>query len=529
MRFHSAKVPTSNIMAGGFLLGVAAIFLICLPVRAQFAPANAVTVKLLDPIDSAQAQAGQRFHAAIAKDTAVGGVFLAKGADATITLVPGTGGNRWTLSLIEVTVNGKVVGVNGQNPVVVPTGAGDFLTMSKKTVTTRDRIAVAAGENVRFVLGPANSSPPPAAVTAAPSAPAPASPPAPGAGTSVDRSAQYRAMAVAGPKSAPDAVIGPAGAALFSRALKYQVRLDHCDRKATASSSCDFTYLNSGDEREIRVGTGAFVAVDSKGQTIAMTKQSLAGITGVGALAVPGLPGHVHFDYPGLDPDVTSLARVNIKIYEPPWNRWAEFEFRNVPLNAPPAPLEAFTPVPRPAPAAVVDQEGWRISVVRCSPLRRNIDPETQVVECFLKVENQKADRSIGLMRGTVVDEEGRVYFNSWYSSQNASVGGSPDRGVGFLGTEAVYSRVSAVPTKSTPFNGIILVTEVDSLGPTTVKYGEPHYAFAVFSKVPTDVTRIPQMVCTFESEPPGYPAHLMEFQFNDVPITPMPKLPSGK
>jgi hypothetical protein len=417
------------------------------------------------------------------------------------------------------------VGVNGQNPTVVPTGAGDFFTMSKKTVTTRDRIAVAAGEDIRFVLGPANSQPAPTAA-----AQAPASEPSPPVGP--DHSAQYRAMPVAGPRPAPDALIAPAGAVLVSRNLKYEVRLDHCDRKGTSASSCDFTYLNAGEEREIRVGTGAFVAVDSKGQTIELRKQFLAGATGVGpvvgALAVPGLPGHVHFDYAGLDPDVTSLARVNLKIYEPPWNSWAEFEFRNVPLNTPPAPLEAFTPVPRPAPDAVLDQEGWKITVVRCSPLRRTIDPDTQAIECFLKVENEKADRSIALNRGTLVDEDGRVYFNSWYSSQNASIGGSPDRGVGFLGTEAVYSRLSAVPTRSTPYNGIILVTEVDSLAPTTVKYGEPHYAFAVFSKLPTDVKRIAQMVCTFESEPPGYATHSIQFQFNDIPITPMPKAAAG-
>jgi hypothetical protein len=514
-------------LAGLFVLGLAALYSIGLPAGAQLTPANALTVKLLDPIDSAQAQAGQRYHAAVAKDTAVGGVFLAKGADATITLAPGSGGNRWTLNLIEVTINGKVVGVNGQNPTVVPTGAGDFLTMSKKTVTTKDRIAVAAGENIRFVLGPASSQPAPASVAGA--APAlPTTPPAAAASSGgPDRSAQYRAMAVAGPKPAADTVIGPAGAVLSSRNLKYQVRLDHCDRKGTASSSCDFTYLNFGDERQIGVGTGAFVAVDSKGQTIGIKKQLLAGITGR-AVAVPGLPGHVHFDYDGLDPDVTSLARVDIKVYGDPANTWAEYEFRNVPLNMPPAQVEAFTPVPRPAADAVLDQEGWRISVVRCSPLRRNIDPDTQVVECFLKVENEKADRTIGLVRGNFLDEDGRIYFNSWYSSQNASTGGSADSGVGFLGTDAVYNRISAVPTKNTPFNGIKLVTEVDSLGPTPVKYGQPHYAFAVFSKVPSDVNRIAQLDCTFESEPLGYPAHLMDFQFNEIPITPMPKTGPG-
>jgi hypothetical protein len=479
-----------------------------------------LTVKLLDPIDSAQAQPGQRYHAAIAKDSTVGGISLAKGAGATITLVPGTGGNRWTLKLVEVTINGKPVGVNGQNPTVVPTSAGDFFTMSKKTVTTRDRIAVAAGENVRFVLGPANAQPASATASAAP---APAASPAPPPAVGPDHSAQYRAVPVAGPKPPTDALIGPAGVVLTSPRLKYEVRLDHCDRQGTSASSCDFTYLNAGEEREIRVGTGAFVVVDSKGQTIEMRKQFLPGL-----LAVPGLPGHVHFDYAGLDPDVTSLARVNIKIYEPPWNSWAEFEFRNVPLNTPPAPLQAFTPVPLPSPVAMLDQEGWRITVVRCSPLRRNVDPDTQAIECFLKVENEKADRSISLNRGILVDEDGRGYLTSWYSSQNASIGGSSDSGVGFLGTATVYGRVSAVPTKNTPFNGTQLVTEVDSLGPTTAKYGEPHYAFAVFSKVPPDVKRIAQIVCTFESEPPGYLPHRMEFQFNDIPMTPMPKVAAG-
>jgi hypothetical protein len=175
MRNHSDLQSSHFLLAGALLLGVALIFIGGRPLDAQSPSPNALTVKLLDPIDSAQASAGQRFHAAVAKDTAVAGVFLAKGAAATITLAPGTGGYRWTLNLIEITVDGKVAGVLGQNPKVVPSSAGDFLNMSKKAIATRDRIAVAAGENIRFVLGPAPPSP-----SSAPSAAAPAAPAAPG-------------------------------------------------------------------------------------------------------------------------------------------------------------------------------------------------------------------------------------------------------------------------------------------------------------------------------------------------------------
>jgi hypothetical protein len=117
MRISPAKVFKSHLVAGSFLLGLA-FNLIGLQAPAQ-TPASTLTVKLLDPIDSAQAQAGQTYHAAIAKDTTVGGISLAKGADATIVLAPGTAGNRWTLNLVEVTIDGKPVGVNGQNPTVV--------------------------------------------------------------------------------------------------------------------------------------------------------------------------------------------------------------------------------------------------------------------------------------------------------------------------------------------------------------------------------------------------------------------------
>ena len=126
MRNHSDLQSSHFLLAGALLLGVALIFIGGRPLDAQSPSPNALTVKLLDPIDSAQASAGQRFHAAVAKDTAVAGVFLAKGAAATITLAPGTGGYRWTLNLIEITVDGKVAGVLGQNPKVVPSSAGDF-------------------------------------------------------------------------------------------------------------------------------------------------------------------------------------------------------------------------------------------------------------------------------------------------------------------------------------------------------------------------------------------------------------------
>lgn len=270
----------------------------------------------------------------------------------------------------------------------------------------------------------------------------------------------------------------------------------------------------------------AFVAVDSRGQVIGMRKQLLAGGTAK-SVAVPGLPGHVHFDDDGLDPDVTSLARVDIKVYEPPWNSWAEYEFRNVPLNTPPSPLEAFTPVPRPAPNTTVEQEGWRISVARCSPTVRSIDPDTQVIECFLKVENEKADRTLGFGERMFVDEDGREHFSIWFPS-GSKMGANATNGLGYIGTEARYSRTTSVPTKNTPVNGVQLETEVDGTIYPTIKYGEPRYAYAVFSGIPMDINRIAQLKYTFNFAPPGAFNHYMDFLFNDIPITPMPKVTSA-
>jgi hypothetical protein len=487
------------------------------------AQSTAVTVLLLEPIDSANGAAGQRYRAAIVSDTTIAGIPLIKGASATVTLVPGTGGFRWNLNLIEISVRGKMAGVLGQSPTIVPATAGVSKTMQNAAVIGRDRIYVAAGQSIRFVLGPANgsSTPPSGAASAKPPALA-AQAPAAGAGARPDRSAQYRAMPVAGPKSAPDALIGPAGAVLSSPRVKYEVRLDHCDRKATASTSCDFTYLNFGEEKEIRVGTGAFVAVDSKGQTIGMKKQLLAGGT-TRSVAVPGLPGHVHFDYDGLDPDVTSLARVNLKIYEPPWNSWAEFEFRNVPLNAPPAQLAAFTSVPRPAANTTEEHEGWRISVVRCSTTTRSIDPDTQVIECFFKVENEKADRTLNLGEALFVDEDGREHFSTWFPS-GSKMGANATSGLGYIGTEARYSRTALVPTKNTPVNGVQLVTEVDGTIYPTIKNGEPRYAYAIFSGIPKEIKRIPHLRYTFNFSPPGNANHFIDFYFNEIAITPMPQ-----
>ncbi len=139
--------------------------------------------------------------------------------------------------------------------------------------------------------------------------------------------------------------------------------------------------------------------------------------------------------------------------------------------------------------------------------------------------ENEKKDRFIDLDRARFLDEDGGIDFNSWYATQNASRGGSPDRSLGFLGTEPVCNQVAAIPTKNNPLHGIQLVTEVDSLGPTLVKYGQPHYAYAIFSKVPTDVKRIAHLICTFNLSQPGEFNRRVDYLFNDIPITPMPQV----
>ncbi len=510
MRIHLTRNLKCPLFPGLFLLGTALCLSGGCPLKAQ-APPVTLTVKLLDPIDSAQGKAGQRFHAAVVKDTTLGSFTVAKGSPATVTLVAGTGGNRWTLNLIEVTIGGKLAIVFGQNPAVVPSSAGDFLNMQRKAVSTPDRIAVAAGENLRFVLSPrppASAQTPPA-VAANRTAPAP--PAAASATAGQDRSAYYAKQPVPGPKPGDNVHIGPFGSVLYDKANNIEVRLDHCDRQATASSSCDVSVMNRGKTVQLSPSIGGFAIFDSKGQGIPLQdgQAKCCGDRNFGFF-LPGLVTRAHYKYAGLDPDVTSLARVSIKFYFTGSGNNIEFEFRNVPLGQ--VANKEFTPTPLEPPAKVVEDGGWRMSFLRCSPLTSPKAPDYQVVECFFKIENLKADRGIDLQRTSFVDPEGRTFDPNWNPDANHNAFDSPS--VGFIGDAATYARTSSVPLQ-----GPVLDHKIYNQPP--IKYGEPRYVFAVYSVVPKDVKNIVELDFAFSWGPNTW------FQgiFRDIDLTPMPHM----
>jgi hypothetical protein len=510
MKIQPLRDIHSLLRSAVFLLAVALTVIHGEPLKAQGPPPVTLTVKLLEPIDSAQGTAGQRFHAVMAKDSAVGSITLVKGSPATVTLVPGSGGSRWTLNLIEVTVNGKLAGVFGQNPAVVPTSAGDFFTMSKKTITTPDRIAVAAGENIRFVLGPPpHPGSPPAAASANQPAPPPGASPAASTAAGQDASAAYAKQPVPGPKPGENVHIGPFGSVLYDKDANIEVRLDHCDRQATASSTCDVSVMNRGKPIVLSPAIGGFAIFDSKGQGIGLQdgQAKCCGDRNFGTY-LPGVVTHAHYKYDGLDPDVQSLARVSVKFFFTGSGRSSEFEFRNVPLGQ--VAQKEFTPTPLEPPVKVVEDGGWRMSFERCSPFTRPKAPDYEVVECFFKIENLKADRGIDLQRTNFVDPEGRTFDPNWNPDANPNAFDSPS--IGFIGDAATYARTSTVPLQ-----GPVLDHKIYNQPP--IKYGEPRYVFAVYSVVPKDVKHIVQLDYSFSWGPNTW----FQGTFRDIDITPMP------
>jgi hypothetical protein len=496
-------------IAAVFLLCLVAAFLLGRPVSGQAGPPKEVTVQLLEPIDSAQGQEGQRYRATIAKETTIAGMTLAKGSPATVALVAGTGGSRWTLKLIEITMNNKLFRVNGQNPAVVPTSARDFLTMSRKTVTTRDRIAVAAGENIRFVLGAAQPQTPAQAPAGVASSPAAQRSSVPSTTAVQDPSAALRSQKVPGPPPGQYAHIGRFGDVLSDKDANIEVRLDHCDRQATASSSCDVSVMNLGKPIVLSPAIGGFAIFDSKGQGIGLRESKCCGGRNFGTY-LAGNVTHAHYTYDGLDPDVKSLARVSIKFFFTGSGRYTEYEFRDVPLGQ--VAKAAFTPTPLAPATSVVEEQGWRFSVVRCSPLAVATDHDGQGVQCFFKLENLKADRGVDLHGPSFVDSEGRTYDASWYYGPYS---------FGFIGDSATYARTSAVPYLNRDVLGYGLAAEEGGKSgrEPDIKYGEPRYLWATFAGVPKDVKHIVQLDLGIAWGPNTF----LQGTFRDIDLTPMP------
>ncbi len=148
-----------------------------------------------------------------------------------------------------------------------------------------------------------------------------------------------------------------------------------------------------------------------------------------------GVVTHAHYSYDGLDPDVKSLARVSIKFFLTGSGRYSEFEFRDVPLGQ--VAQATFTPTPLDPATSVVEEQGWRFSLVRCSPIAVEKDHDGQGVQCFFKLENLKADRGVDLHGPSFVDPEGRTFDSSWYYGPYT---------VGYLGNAVTYAHTAAVP-----------------------------------------------------------------------------------
>jgi hypothetical protein len=169
--------------------------------------------------------------------------------------------------------------------------------MSKKAISTKDRIAVAAGEDIRFVLGP-----PPARTPAQPAAAGAANqtapPPAPSAAASQDSTAAYASQPVPGPKPGQYAHIGPFGSVLYDKGTNIEVRLDHCDRQATASSSSDVTVMNRGKPVVLGPAIGGFAIIDDKGQGIGLQESKCCGGRNFGTY-LAGVETQAHYKTTG--------------------------------------------------------------------------------------------------------------------------------------------------------------------------------------------------------------------------------------
>lgn len=498
--------PLAKIRTGVLILVLGLISLATPQAAAQ--DSGSITVKLLDAVDSAQGSVNQQYKAVVARPTTLGGRPIPKDAPAIVALAQGTGGDAWTLYLVAVSINGQMMQVFGNKPMVVPVSATDFFTMSKKTISTPSRIAIASGENVRFVLGnpapsgvyaqPAGSTGSPA-VAQTQSQPTPAAPQMPVAS----------AAKLLGPAFEPGTIVGEAGDTLHAN--KFDVRLVGCARQGTASTTCDFVVVNTGDDRSVGIGPGhLFGLVDSKGQVVAFTSREYAGGSRNWSNTLSGLPTKGHFIYNGLDPDVTSLARVEVQLNTLNPNSSAQFEWRNVPLGGDTIAVATTPKVPN---DLVYTEDGWRFTVMRCSPMPRDGDPAHKVVECFFKLENLKGDRDIVFDGASLTDPEGRQVDTSWYKAINNASNG-------FIGDANDYARTVTVPE----MNSAHWLQDKTYNAPK-ISAAVPRYIFAVFSDVDARVDHFVQLrynIRTSHTDAAGYGR--ITAIFRNIPLTPMPR-----
>jgi hypothetical protein len=479
--------------------------------------ADSVLVKMQEGIDSAQGHEGQQYAALVARDANISGVVVPKDSQAVVLLMKGTGNSAWTLQLAAVIINGKIFLVHGDSPAVVPISAADFLTMRQKAISTPSRIAVAAGLGVRFsVTGPLTPAPPSVTMSPVPAqgqpAPAISAPELANAGASPSP-----APSLPGPRMDPRTKFGEADA-VFDQ-IDFEVKLKGCAKQTTASVTCDFAITNKGPDRTVGVN-GGFGVVDQKGQTIPGTAFEFAGGSRNWTLTVSGVTAKAHATYGGVDPDVNVLARVPIQIATAPGDAnephgVLSAEFRNVRLGGGQVPASAPTAAPD---GLVSEVAGWRFTLAGCYTATR--DQKRQVLECYTKIENLKADDGIDLGGGSLTDPDGNTVDATWYKHV---ITGYASECSGWVGSAADFAHAkllepdhkNCMSPGSACWDALLTKPR-----PNAVQNANPQYVYVVFSDLAVGVTKLPQLRVFFtmdNREGPGRGP--IQATFRNVPI----------
>lgn len=478
--------------------------LVCLGCVQILGQSASVSVKLLDAIDSDTGRQGQTYRAVVAQPANVFGTPIPKETPAIVVLEPGTGDYQWTLKLAALDTD-QVLLANGHSPTVASNIAGILGSLNKTLIATKSRIAAAAGVTLRFAIdgplvpaGHGNAAPGPLASNdlARAQQPAAASTPLPG------------------PPPEEGTQIGGPGTVLQANGL--EVRLAGCARHEGASTTCDFVVTNHADDRELDAGS-EFGIVDSKGQTLDMRSTNFAGTSGR-ATTVSGIATKLQFTYGGSDPDVTSIVRLPLSLRDMDHGTTTFFEWRNVPLQG--ANVAQAEPSAAPDPMVQV-VDGWRLTVMRCTEFPRTDSGKNKlkVVQCFVRVENLKADRDMIVDNAIGVDQNGQQIGNC---AVDSLLGCAFDASTGWIGDETDYSHAPKVPLDE---NHHLIDKHYMAVGGPTVALGKPQYIYAVFAGVDLQVTRLALLKWNLREGGQGGGFARFEVSWHGIPLTPVPQL----
>jgi hypothetical protein len=483
--------------------------------------ADSMMVKMLEGVDSSQGKEGQQYAALVAKDANISGVLVPKDTQAVVLLTKGVGNSEWTLQLAAIILNGKIMLVRGNSPAVIPMGAADLLTMRKRTVSTPTRIAVGAGLTVRFsVPGPLTPAPPNTTMQPVPAGSAPSTAaPAPGAVSAVAAAVSPTPPALPGPRMDPSTKFGEPDA-VFDQ-IEFEVKLKGCAKQTTASVTCDFTVTNKGPDRVVGVNSG-FGVVDEKGQVVPPTAFEFAGGSRNWTQTVSGVTAKAHATYNGVDPDVNVLARVPFQLATGPGDANEPHgaftvEFHNVRLGGGSAPAKMQTAALDSG--MVSELAGWRFTLAGCYTAAPR-DKDRQVVECYTKIENLKADDGIDLNGGSLTDSEGNEVGANWYKH---TVSGGADECSGWVGGASDFAHVHLLQPDHVgcPFpNSMCWDQLVSKPKPNAVQNANPQYVYVVFSDVGAGITKLAQLRVMFNMDNREGPGRgPVQATFRNVPI----------